>query len=411
MSIVPYIADSAITAASSSYPWISKAAQLDAAFKEGARLYSKGKKMYQLGERVYKRAKRTASGFKKYEKPKQVPSQKANYTSKVKVARGGGKLAVSVKPGRRKKRVSKSEKINKRLKRLEKGQVSISRYHWQNVRPMSLSSIGCNTVTVGYTLNESRKPIFDIANFYESASTIESRLGAIRTDDGTTAANFGDPSRNPKIPINRTTHLRLKNSGLSAVVIKYVNYECKARTTKSVLQEISDFNGDHGFGTWSIQNGKAADATGSVVPRFMFHDAEFSRLEFMHHLSKTNSYKQIGTISKAILRPGDEVSLYAKQSHVYKCEEQDQDSHTYMPDLVFGVLISIEGEIMHDDTLVTQVGFSDFHVDVIQRDNMTANFDNGLGHNWIDSDAGDFAGSANGWTTAGPQVAIIGDDS
>lgn len=378
--------------------WYNTGRNLYGAFKKGQSIYRKAKDWVDMPSR--KRTRRGALRSKR---------KTPNFTSSVKVARGGLKKTVHVS-GKRKRRFkkSKSAKIIKRLRRLEKNQVAFSNYHFQNVRPASLSSAGCNLATAGFTLNANRKAIFRISSFYNTSSTLESRLSNVRSDDNA-SMDYGEAARNPKIAIKRTMTYKLKNSGLSAVSIKYVNYVCKGRTSKDAATELLEYAGDRGIGGWAYDAGKSKDANGSLVPAFIYGSTPDSTIEFLSMIDKVNHYKQVGTISKATLRPGDEVSLYAKNFCIYKAEEQDRDGHTFHPDYEFGLLIQIQGEIMHDDTLVTQIGYSDFHVDCVGRDNLMCSVDNQLGHNLIDNDAVDFAVSANGWTTSGPQVAQIGD--
>lgn len=386
-------------------PWIGRARVAGQIYRGVRDAYPVARSAYQTVNRAYKRAKRSYSGAYGSVGRRSKP----NYTSNVKVARGGGiKRAKLARKSRRRRKLSTTGKLKKRIKRLEKGQVSLSHYRFQNCRPFSVSSAGCNLSDASFTLDAGRKVIFRLASVYNNAGKVESVLSNVKTDENT-GFNFADGSRNPKVRMTRKSSWKLKNSGLSAVTIKYVNYVCTKRTSKAPLTELNEYAGDHGFGGWTHSNGRAKDATGSLVFPFLYGTTETSNTEFLSHIDDTNSYKQVGTVSKVTLRPGDEVTLYAKGNMIYRAEDQDRDGHSFMPQLNFGVLVQVTGEVMHDDTLVTQVGYSNFHIDGINRDNLSVSIDNGLGHYYMDNDSPEFEVSANGWTTAGPSVSIEGD--
>lgn len=409
---LPALQESALEAVSYSNPYIygaSKAIQ----FVEGARsAYNLGKKMVRAGKGVhssYKKnlvgRKRARTGPKKSKKSRMYP----NFTSDVKVARGGYGKSVSVaKKSRRKKKKS----IKKRIAALEKKNGSLSKYQTTSFEPYTLSSAGCNTATSSFLLNNQQKAIFEIENYFHNHTRIETELNRAKTDNLTSIAS-NDTTANGSFYIKRFTTIKLKNSGLSAVNLRYVNFECKDNTGQNVIEQMNGFLNDRGLSEFNYQTPVAADNIGppvhSNIPAFQWSPIGKSRLNVLSTVSDVQSYKQVGTISKVTLRPGDEVTLYASKFHKYSAEKRDRDPNTYMKDLWFGHLIEVEGEIMHDDTDVMKVGHADFHIDAYVKSVISFNFDNGFGSDTRAVIGSNMHSSSNGWTTAGPNVAILGD--
>lgn len=334
-------------------------------------------------------------------------------TGTVHSARHNVKSKIKKLSKKRKKKVGTVSKIKKRLSVLEKDKGSDSWYTFQNVQPLNISTANMVEGVTPINFNEQRRAIVCIETFHHEDERIEQRLNAMHTDD-LNNANFSS-TLNPKQRIHRYQHLTIKNGGKSKVTLKYLKFKCTNSTSEHPLAQFVKINGDRNFGQWTyngdIPKVSTAGARRSRMPSFVYSGTGDFTQESLHLFDKCENYKQMGVISKAVLNPGDELSISQSDNYVYKCEENDRQAFSFNAGLYFGFILQVCGEIAHDDTRVNHTGFSDFHLDCIQRDTMTVKYANGMGIKRIDNDQADFNTAETGWTFSKPNVVVVNEDS
>lgn len=319
-----------------------------------------------------------------------------------------GRSGLRKKRGRTAKRKNKSKMtLKKKVAKIEKRLSSDSTYHFKTVYPVALSTDGAaQAASSPVTNNGQYKIVFFVRFPYGRPDEVEAELNTIKTDDGVTNYDFSSSTTNPKVDLSFFNELFMKNNGASNCRIKYVFWRCKDHNSSNVNEDFKEQIDDRNYPGWTTNSGKAQGLTNSFVPSFCTAGSGNGRAEVLSLLDKSSHYATVGKIVETYLNPGDSFSIYHRHKYTYRPEIFDNlpTTATRLKDLYRGVAIQIEGELMHDKTNHSQVGFSAFHVDGIQKSNMTVKIDNGLGQNFVTPSYSQFVDSSNGWETVKPNV-------
>lgn len=294
-----------------------------------------------------------------------------------------------VKTGKykKKRKVSKFRKLVKDVKRLKKQNGSKSYYTVTDSEAFIMSSTRNNGIDASFTLNSSRKVIYDLVTYWD-ASAIESAIEKGKAQDKT-AIDADDQTSNPGFYVVTKDEYLIRNMSKHGVDIQYVKYGVKEDTATQPLQGLSDYNGDHGYTAPTVVVGEASTPTTSRVYRFMYTDSEKCQQKFLSHIGKSNSFKQESRVHSLHLQPGDKIILRRYNSFKYKSEYTDRNTDAFKRHMG-GFIVSCLGDLVCDSTNTTtirQTGFSDHELHGYRTSSCNFVIDNGLGHDRLEHTA------------------------
>lgn len=318
--------------------------------------------------------------------------KKTVYTS-----RNGPTTQVS-SAGKKRKRRGKS--LKSRVRKLEVNKPPLSHYTTHYVTPVVMKTL---------TANSQRKIIYWQPGL--NHQEIETEMKAVEFP----TANVDLTLKNTQVPLTRHSLWIVKNSGLSAIIIKYTIASCVDDDNESPLDEIRSKCLDRGYTGLNAVSTRipAVSGVNSETPVRWILDQTNNHMEVMSYMSTgpdkkwdTSPYKTL------VLQPGDRINIvHSPKLKKYEPEVFDREPFTYLSGIDYGLVLQVIGEIAHGDTPGTSdiVGRMDHYIDCIRHDTVTLSVDNGLGlRKNVNKNTLDNTGIVN-YVQAGANNVIQGD--
>lgn len=238
------------------------------------------------------------------------------------------------KSGRGKKKFSAKREISK----LKANMPKYSTKTFRDFKTMVLSSP-----------NPNEHIIFDINCFDKNKyQTYAQNLTLV---DSAGVANYSN--ENSKIKMSSYYKLMLKNNRTSNAIISYAFYVCKDDDGEGPVDKVREELVDRGYtGLPVVQGVIAASALQSEVPRRLelgalspYHVPVFSGGALSRNWATSG-------VKHARLGPGDSTELvWSRKNWTYNQEAKDQeDAFTHIKGFSIRLLISIHGDLAHDNT-------------------------------------------------------------
>jgi hypothetical protein len=219
---------------------------------------------------------------------------------------------------------------------------------------------------------------------------LEALLGSVEFANG----NVSMLTKNTSIKVKQFSHWVLKNNAIHRVELKLAVWVCVDDDNDNILTEAHDFAIDRGYtvtNTPTVGDGVTTAAVAGIggnveVPAswvLPVSEAHYEVMSFGAH-SSDRKYKFPTSIRKVILGPGDTIDVYHTRDYIYKPEVFDREAFTFLKG-EYGLCAQVVGELGYGATNGNFLGFAQFQLDVLQKDNVTLTIDNGLGIDQVTS--------------------------
>lgn len=301
-------------------------------------------------------------------------NKRRKYNSKPK----RGATFATVKSSRRGKtrvKVSKSstskkkKSVKKRVTILEKNLPPKSHYIYKGHQFLRMRQI-----TDGFAATGESKTLFWIPGVQPNG--VNGSLTSIEFPSG----NVNLENRNTKVMVKCYTSLKLKNNSLYNCNLKVGKYKAVAFTNSSPVSWIRSSAIDDGYTfTNNVENAIGATATAARLPERLKLTRTENFYEIMGYAEKHKDWKQLGKLESITLRPGDSTVLVMTHKYHFDPLAFDDDSRTYKKSLDYGLVVQCVGELCRGSPEVNILGYSDYELNGMLKNQYEFIIDNGLG--------------------------------
>lgn len=195
-----------------------------------------------------------------------------------------------------------------------------------------------------------------------------------------TSATVDYSAANSSVDISLYYKLMVKNGSTGNATIKYCFYKCKDNSGSCPLDEMVDDLTERGYTAPTVSASTAAGATNSFVPK----RADFRGTVNFHSVNFTGNavdrhWEAIGGVKTCVMQPGDECDIIHSCKVRYKPEILDNNAFTYLSGYSYVCMLSVHGDICHDQTNFLLVGRGLWHLDCEEQKQGTVTYANPKG--------------------------------
>lgn len=197
-----------------------------------------------------------------------------------------------------------------------------------------------------------------------SPTLMESYISQLTSVDSNALQDY--TQSNTSVKMDLYSKLMLKNAATGNAHIKYAIVKCKDDDQESAIASIREELIDRGYACPLVTALQASTPTISETPQRLifssttsYHVPLFSGVNFLANWEVMN-----GGVKKETIGPGDTLDIiWSKRKMVYRPEIKDNEPFAFLANYSYGIILSVMGDICHDQTNTQLVGRGNHQLD------------------------------------------------